>query len=107
MAGLEPFRGVVPDLFGPTYRLEGLSEEGVRRAVREPAEAFGVGCEPTMIDQLLADLHAEEATRSDQAQASIELTFLQLVCLEMWRASRRSPAQDLTAELYHKLGGAE
>jgi WD40 repeat protein len=107
MAGLEPFKSVVPDLFGSTYRLEGLSEQDVRRAVREPAEAFSVGCEPAMIDLLLADLHAEEATRSDQSQVSIELPFLQLVCREMWQASRRPPVQDLTSDLYRNLGGAE
>ncbi|MFV1958444.1 MAG: hypothetical protein ACC662_03420, partial [Planctomycetota bacterium] len=106
LAALEPFRQAILDLFRSTYRLEGLSLEGLREAVQRPAEAFGGSCEDELVDTLRDDLRSEEAGEraGEESGASVELPMLQLVCSRLWQAAGDGR---LTSALYERLGRAD
>lgn len=85
LASLEPFRPEMVDLFQSTYRLEPLSGQGLRDAIRKPVEVFGEACDDDLVDRLVTDLKSEPAPGGEEAADQVELPFLQLVCRELWR----------------------
>lgn len=99
LAGLEPFRGEMLNLFQSTYQLEPLAEPDLRDALEYPVTLFGAGWDPGLIDELLRDLRGRGG-----GDGALELPMLQLVCEELWTAGRGAPR--LSLELYRSVGGA-
>ena len=110
LAALEPLRSEILELFRSTYRLEGLADEVVRRAILEPARVFGVSWEPSLVARLIADLRARPnrvpSTDARRNPEPIQLPFLQLVCSRIW-ADRDAEEGTVGLELYRLRGGVE
>jgi hypothetical protein len=105
LATLEPLKDVILNLFASTYRLEPLPDDHVRRAITEPALAFGVIWDPPLVDRVVQDLRAYRSGENP-IDGQLELPFVQLVCSQMWR--RRPAGQGrLTLAMYPRQGVEE
>jgi WD40 repeat protein len=71
-----------------------LSEDGLRRAIEEPAWAVGLTLEPGLVDTILADVGDRPGS----------LPLLQHVLLQVWQRRRR---RLLTLEAYVESGGVQ
>ncbi|MEN3281014.1 MAG: hypothetical protein V7607_2154 [Solirubrobacteraceae bacterium] len=71
-----------------------LGEDGLRRAIEEPAWAVGLTLEPGLVDTILADVGDRPGT----------LPLLQHVLLQMWQRRR---GRLLTLEAYVESGGIQ
>jgi tetratricopeptide (TPR) repeat protein len=107
LAALEPFRQVILDIFQSTFRLESLTEDGVRAAIRCPAEAVGVEVEPALIERLVTDLRSTPQTAAQEStRPAIDLPMLQLVLNRLWTLTAVSGSPDLSIAAYERLGTA-
>jgi WD40 repeat protein len=85
----------VRSVLAPQQMLIGpLSEDGLRRAIEEPAWAVGLTLEPGLVDTILADV-------GDRPGA---LPLLQHVLVQVWRRRRGTL---LTLEAYVESGGVQ
>jgi hypothetical protein len=107
LAGLEPFRHLMLNLFQSTYLLESLDEKGVRDAIEGPLALFGGKYEGALVDQLLGDLRAQEnETVVPGGSFPVDLPMMQLVCTQLWVAAPKQEPVLLTLSLYKNMGGA-
>ena len=71
-----------------------LGDEGLRRAIEEPAWAAGLTLEPGLVDTIVADVGDRPGT----------LPLLQHVLVQMWQRRR---GRLLTVEAYRESGGVQ
>lgn len=129
VAGLDPYRNLIPTRFASTFRLELLDERQARQAMQEaPAQAgvvFTDGAARRLTDDLRrVRIHQPEGLLEEQLGPTVEPTQLQVVCLRLW--SKLAPDQtrieesdvealgsadtalaDFYAEAVTRLGGRE
>jgi SIR2-like domain len=101
---LDMFRDEIPDIFheDSNLRLRWFHPEQAVHAIERPAQAFGVGVEPELVEALIRDLTDSGRTVLGATPfKQIEPAQLQIVCDTLWR--RRS-GDRLTLELYRALG---
>lgn len=108
LAGLEPFREEILNLFQSTHLLDALDENGIREAIELPAKKFGASYEPALVDLLIKDLRTQQDSESftSPGGTSIDLPTMQLVCTQLWEQAQRRGQTILTCTLYDELGGA-
>ena len=114
LASLEPFRHEILTLFESTYRLEPLDDKAVREAIERPAQRFGKGYDPELVDLLIEDVREGAPADSvgpnaPKTNRPVDLPTMQLVCSELWMAAqKKGDAPVLTRELYEaELGGKD
>jgi WD40 repeat protein len=82
-------------LLAPQHMLIGpLGDEGLRRAIEEPAWAVGLTLEPGLVDTIVADVGDRPGT----------LPLLQHVLFQVWQRRR---GRLLTVEAYRQSGGVQ
>jgi hypothetical protein len=98
LATLEP---LWPDILAVRFRLERLNREAARAAIEEPAQRFGFGWAPDLVEQMLDDLD----------RRGIPPPLLQLLCDRLstraMAAEPSGPERLIPAEAYRDLGGVE
>jgi WD40 repeat protein len=122
LAGLDRFKGKIPNLFGNYLRIEPLHRDAARRAIRGPLEHYNdlwpdepVEIEEKLVETVLDQVEAGTAavgtggTGVVQAVAGqtpgIEASHLQLVMIKLWDEERRSGSQVLRFSTLEGLGG--
>ena len=105
LAGLEIFAREIVTIYDSKFRLEYLSDAGVKDAIVKPAEKFGVSVDPALVKALQIDLkqHDGATTTASAIAPGVELPFLQLVCKELWQ-SRRPGENHLSLAAYTAIG---
>ncbi len=99
-------------LFENYYRLEKLSLENAKKAIKTPLEKNGFAYEEGLLDRLLADLSRREQTDrlglmvDAGAPAHVEPPNLQIVCTQLWEAEKDNPDKRIRIATYEKKGGA-
>jgi hypothetical protein len=115
MGGLDRYLRYIPGQLRSTFRLDLLDTEGARRAVQEPARAFGVDFIDDAADQLIADLQrvriGSKGKHEERRGTYVEPVFLQVVCDSLWRQVHSQPSAltEITAaevEAFGPLDGA-
>jgi conflict system STAND superfamily ATPase len=107
LAALDVFRERIATLFRSTYRLLPLMQDGARAAITQPAELLAGRYDPRLVDALLEDLRSTSRSDGDPAAAhggGVDLPFLQIVCLRLWRDAVARGTRELTLESYERLG---
>jgi len=98
LAILEP---LWPDILAVRFRLERLSREAARAAIAEPAQRFGFGWAPDLVERMLDDLDRN----------GIPPPLLQLLCDRLstraMAAEPSGPERVIPADAYRELGGVE
>ena len=125
LAGLDRFKGRIPELFDNYLRLDRLGLESAREAIEGPITRYNataaepMGVEPSLVDRVLEELAAEDvglgrhggavtgrmhATASEDAR--IEPAHLQLVMTRLWEAETTAGSSTLRVSTLEELGGA-
>jgi len=89
IAGLDPFRSLVPTRLSTTYRLDLLTEQQARQAMQQAAAQAGVTFTDGAARRLVDDLRRVRVERpghpaEEQPGPTVEPTQLQVVCLRLW-----------------------
>jgi WD40 repeat protein len=122
LAGLDRFKGKIPNLFGNYLRIEPLHRDAARRAIQGPLEHYNdlwpdepVEIEGQLVETVLDQVETGTAavgtggTGSVKAAAGqtpgIEASHLQLVMIKLWDEDRRSGSQILRSSTLEGLGG--
>ncbi len=105
LAGLDPYRALLPHRLATVFRLDLLGPAAAQQAVQEPAQAAGVDFTAAAAAQLVSDLRRVQVQQPDGSSAEqpgpwVEPVQLQVVCRGVWaslapRATVITPA-DLT-----------
>jgi hypothetical protein len=111
VAGLDPYRNLIPTRFASTFRLELLDERQARQAMQEASAQAGVVFTDGAARKLTDDLRRvrvqqPEGMLEEQVGPTVEPTQLQVVCLRLW--SRLAPDQTRIEERdVEALGSAD
>jgi WD40 repeat protein len=122
LAGLDRFKGKIPNLFGNYLRIEPLHRDAARRAIQGPLEHYNdlwpdepVEIEERLVETVLDQVETGAAavgtggTGSVKAPAGqtpgIEASHLQLVMIKLWEEERRSGSRVLRFSTLEGLGG--
>lgn len=89
VAGLDPYRRLIPTRLSSTFRLEPLNDEQARKAMQETTSRAGVVFTNPAARRLADDLRRVRVQQlggqlAEQLGPSIEPTQLQVVCLRLW-----------------------
>jgi hypothetical protein len=89
VAGLDPYRNLIPTRLASTFRLELLNEQQARQAMQEASAQAGVEFTDGAARKLADDLRKVRVQRpggsvEEQLGPSVEPTQLQVVCLRLW-----------------------
>ena len=89
IAGLDPYRGLVPHRLRSTFRLDLLGLDAAIAAIRSPAEAAGVAFSEAAARQLAEDLAQIKVQQLDgsvdvKPGHHVEPVQLQVVCHRLW-----------------------
>jgi Novel STAND NTPase 1/FHA domain len=89
VAGLDPYRSLIPTRLNTTFRLELLNEQQARQAMQEASAQAGVVFTDGAARKLTDDLRRVRVQRpggllEEQLGPTIEPTQLQVVCLRLW-----------------------
>ena len=89
VAGLDPYRSMIPTRLGSTFRLELLNEQQARQTMREASAQAGVVFTDGAARKLTDDLRRVRVQRpggslEEQLGPTVEPTQLQVVCLRLW-----------------------
>jgi hypothetical protein len=89
VAGLDPYRSLVPTRLNSTFRLEPLNEQQARQAMQETAAQADVVFADGAARRLTDDLRRVRVQRpggslEEQLGPTVEPTQLQVVCLRLW-----------------------
>jgi hypothetical protein len=111
---LNAFKPHLPNpLFSNYYRLEKLGIDAAKAAITEPLIQTGYHYEPALLEELLKDLLSRDLTRDASSLAkgtqadSVEPSYLQIVCSQLWELDKNDPAKTLRLATYRKAGGAK
>ncbi|QIG52124.1 FHA domain-containing protein [Nordella sp. HKS 07] len=96
LAGLDPYRNMIPTRLASTFRLELLNEQQARQIMQEASAQAGVVFTDGAARKLVDDLRRVQVQRSggaleEQLGPTVEPTQLQVVCLRLW--SKLGPDQ--------------
>jgi WD40 repeat protein len=129
LAGLDRFRGRIPNLFNTTLRLEHLDERAAVAAIREPLPVYAkqhgerIEIDDDLVARLIADVPVDRAGPGTDGQGGpprpgggtavatgrgkvrIETPHLQMVLLRLWKAEREAGSGRLRLQTYLDLGG--
>jgi CHASE2 domain-containing sensor protein len=116
LAGLDRFKGRIPELFDNYLRLDGLGPTAAREAIEGPIERWNSGAavpvrlEDGLVDEVLrqlAVLHVAPASAAPPPDdARIEPAHLQLVMARLWAAETAANSRLLRLTTLESLGGA-
>ncbi len=116
LAGLDRFKGRIPDLFDNYLRLDRLGEHAAREAIEGPVRHWNsVSPEPMELEEGLADEVLRQLVGGDDAVptaatpvggAQIEPAHLQLVMTRLWEAETEAGSRVLRVATLESLGGA-
>ena len=116
LAGLDRFKGRIPDLFDNYLRLDRLGEHAAREAIEGPVRHWNsVSPEPMELEEGLADEVLRQLVGGDDAVptaatpvggAQIEPAHLQLVMTRLWEAETEAGSRVLRLATLESLGGA-
>ncbi|MDF0495331.1 FHA domain-containing protein [Bradyrhizobium yuanmingense] len=89
VAGLDPYRSVIPTRLASTFRLELLNEQQARQTMQEASAQAGVVFTNAAAQKLTDDLRRVRVQRpggslEEQLGPTVEPTQLQVVCLRLW-----------------------
>jgi len=127
LAGLDRFKGRIPDLYANYLRVDYLDRRAARDAVVEPIERYNrqTGVEPValedpLVERVLDEVRTGRLTLGEEAPAvpvgqeararddRVETPFLQLVMERLWSAREDGDAGGaMTVATLDSLGGAE
>ena len=109
---LNAFKNYLPTtLFENYFRLEKLTKEKAKNAIRSPVELRGFHYEDELLDALLNDLaHREKEARLGTSPGQwvkdmpsyVEPPYLQIVCSQLWELERQNPDKKIRMEVYKK-----
>jgi CHASE2 domain-containing sensor protein len=116
LAGLDRFKGRIPELFDNYLRLDRLGERAAREAIEGPVRHWNsVSPEPVELEEVLVDAVVGELVGRDVAlspaaapasEARIEPAHLQLVMARVWEAEMEAGSRTLRLTTLEALGGA-
>ena len=116
LAGLDRFKGRIPDLFDNYLRLDRLGEHAAREAIEGPVRHWNsVSPEPMELEEGLADEVLRQLVGGDDAVptaatpvggAQIEPAHLQLAMTRLWEAETEAGSRVLRLATLESLGGA-
>jgi CHASE2 domain-containing sensor protein len=121
LAGLDRFKGRIPELFDNYLRLDRLDRESAREAIEGPITRYNataaepMGVETGLVDRVLEELAVEDVGLGRpgvRTQASapedtrIEPAHLQLVMTRLWDAETAAGSTTLRVSTLEELGGA-
>jgi hypothetical protein len=104
---LDELMNRVPGLMENRYRVQPLSIDAIKEAIREPLAKLDppFEIEPGLVDRIVEDF---EARRKDTASDDrVEAGYLQLVCQRLWDIEKGNPARCLQLSTYEKEGGID
>jgi HEAT repeat protein len=119
---LNAFKPFLPGVFDNYFRLEKLTREQARQAMKEPLKPTGWCFEPEqngkagLLEQVLNDLAKREQERQFGVQELLALKelpllveppHLQIVCQELWLHHRDEAAKQISHAAYDKAGGTK
>jgi WD40 repeat protein len=125
LAGLDRFKGHIPNLFDNYLRLGYLDKDSAREAIRRPIDEFNkrAGGQPYAVDddlveELLRQVRTgaisigpagggRNAACEESATDGIETAFLQVVLQRLWSETVASGSRTLRLATLQALGGAE
>jgi WD40 repeat protein len=111
LAALDPYLLYIPTRFANSFRLDLLSIDAARQAVREPARLNGVDFTAEAADKLLDDLCKVQVTLPDGSTEVrpgpyVEPLQLQVVCYNLWE--KLDPQdREITADRLEAIGSVE
>jgi CHASE2 domain-containing sensor protein len=116
LAGLDRFKGRIPELFDNYLRLDGLGPQAAREAIEGPIERWNSGApvpvrlEDGLVDEVIGQLAALDVAPATAApppdDARIEPAHLQLVMARLWTAETAAHSTTLQRATLERLGGA-
>jgi CHASE2 domain-containing sensor protein len=116
LAGLDRFKGRIPELFDNYLRLDRLGPKAAREAIEAPIERWNSGApeqvdlEDGLVDEVLGQLAARDVALASSAapsdEARIEPAHLQLVMARLWAAETATSSTTLRLATLESLGGA-
>ena len=125
LARLDRFKGRIPGLFANYLRIDNLSAEAGREAIKGPLAVYsqrlaaagdgGVEIEDALVDSVLEQVRAGRITVGQGGRGGvddgatsvhIEAPYLQLVMTKIWEEERRLGSNLLRLETLNRLGGA-
>jgi hypothetical protein len=89
VAGLDPYRSMIPTRLATSFRLELLNEQQARRTMQAASAQAGVVFTDSAAQKLADDLRRVRVQRpggalEEQLGPTVEPTQLQVVCLRLW-----------------------
>jgi hypothetical protein len=89
VAGLDPYRSMIPTRLASTFRLELLNEQQARQTMQEASAQTGVVFTDSAARKLTDDLRRVRVQRpggslEEQLGPTVEPTQLQVICLRLW-----------------------
>jgi hypothetical protein len=89
VAGLDPYKSLIPTRLASTFRLELLSEQQARQTMHQASAEAGVVFANSAAQRLADDLRRVRIQRpggllEEQLGPTVEPTQLQVVCLRLW-----------------------
>jgi CHASE2 domain-containing sensor protein len=116
LAGLDRFKGRIPELFDNYLRLDRLGESAAREAIEGPvrhwnsASPVRMELEDGLVDEVLRQLVGGDVAVPTAATpvggAQIEPAHLQLVMSRLWEAETEAGSRVLRLATLERLGGA-
>jgi hypothetical protein len=112
LAGLDRFKGRIPELFDNYLRLDRLGPKAAREAIEGPIERWNSGAlepvdlEDGLVDEVLRQLAALASAAAPSDEARIEPAHLQLVMARLWAAETAAGSPTLRLATLESLGGA-
>jgi CHASE2 domain-containing sensor protein len=116
LAGLDRFKGRIPELFDNYLRLDKFGPKAAREAIEGPIERWNasgpepVGLEDGLVDEVLRQLAARDMALASSAvpsdEARIEPAHLQLVMARLWAVDTAAGSTTLRLATLESLGGA-
>ncbi|MBA3570459.1 MAG: hypothetical protein H0W34_00470 [Pyrinomonadaceae bacterium] len=129
LARLDTFRAGIPFLFDNCLRLDHLTQEAARQAIREPLTLYNergaakgrhVRIAPKLVEQVVKQVRAGRVrlnsegagavkgfNESDEESAKVEAPYLQMVMMRLWREDVREGSGKLKLSTLNRLDGAE
>jgi hypothetical protein len=109
VAGLDPYRSLIPTRLASTFRLDLLNEQQARQAMQEASAQAGVEFTDGAARKLADDLRKVRVERpggliEELLGPSVEPTHLQVVCLRLW-SKRADPTRIVESDV-EGLGSA-
>lgn len=111
LAGLDPFRELIPTRFNSTFRLELLGVEDAIEAMREPARKANTNFLNKAAEKLASDLcrvkvQQMSGTVEDELGEFVEPVHLQVVCHRLWEGLA-SDDFEIGLDDIHALGNVD